>query len=306
MSLYAMLAMSAPTTGVGHPDLQGNWTNRFATPLERPLELRDKPLLTDAEVAQLNKEAARSFNEGHVMVVPSGRSLLTLLNDPAHFDAAATYDPAFFTEMEFENRTSLITDPSTGRLPDYTPEGQRRRDAKPSADPQSVADLSIETRCITFGIPRIAGIAGTPSAGIYAYYQIVQTTDYIVFFMEAIHEARVIPLNERVHLPPSIRAWNGDSRGQWEGDTLVVDTTNFRPETNFMGAGEHMHLTERFRLVGPGELDYEIRVEDPTTWTRPWTAMVRLQRTKEQLYEFACHEGNADTVKTILTAPKGP
>ncbi len=123
--------------------------------------------------------------------------------------------------------------------------------------------------------------------------------------MEAIHEARIIPLNDRVHLPPSIQMWDGDSRGRWEGDALVVDTTNFRPEANFMGAGKNMHLIERFRLIAPGELDYEIRVEDSTTWTRPWTAMIRLKRTKEQLYEFACHEGNADTVKAILTAPNG-
>jgi hypothetical protein len=123
--------------------------------------------------------------------------------------------------------------------------------------------------------------------------------------MEAIHDARVIPLNDRVPLPSSIRAWNGDSRGHWEGDALVVDTTNFRSETNFIGAGEQMRLTERFRLVAADELDYEIGVDDPTTWTRPWTAMIRLKRTKEQLYEFACHEGNMETVKAILTAPKG-
>lgn len=303
--LCAMLAMPGRTIGAGHPDLQGNWTNRFATPLERPIELRDRPLLTDAEVAALNKASARSFDEGHVMVVPSGRSLLTLLNDPSHFDTASTYDPAFFTEMEFENRTSLITDPPSGRLPDYTPAGRQRRDAR-EPPPQAVTDLPLATRCVSFGMPRIAGIAGTPSAGIYAYYQIVQTSEYVVFFMEAIHDARIIPLNDRVHLPPSIRTWNGDSRGRWEGDALVVDTTNFRPETDFLGAGEHMHLTERFRLVAPDELDYEIRVEDPATWTRPWTAMVRLKRTKEQLYEFACHEGNTDVVKEILTAPKDP
>ena len=303
MCCCAIIGMSHATAGRGHPDLQGNWTNRFATPLERPLELRDKPLLTDAEVAALNTQAARSFKDGYVMVVPSGRSLLALLNDPAHFDSAPTYDPAFFTEMEFENRTSLITDPPTGRLPAYTAEGRRRRDAQPPAEPGSVADLSMATRCITFGMPRIAGIAGTPSAGIYAYYQIVQTNDYVVFFMEAIHDARIIPLNNRVHLPPSMRAWNGDSRGHWDNDTLVVDTTNFRPETDFIGAGADMHLTERFRLVAPDELDEEIRVEDARTWTRPWTAMIRLKRTTEQLYEFACHEGNADTIKAILTAP---
>lgn len=298
-----MLLIPARTTGAVHPDLQGNWTNPFATPLERPLELRDKPLLTDAEVAALNKQSARAFNEGHAMVVPSGRALLMLLNDPSHFDTAATYDPAFFTQLEFENRTSLITNPPSGRLPDYTSDGRQRRDAKPR-EPESVGDLSLETRCITFGIPRIAGVAGTPSAGIYAYYQIVQTSDYVIFFTEAIHQTRIIRLNDRVHLPQSIRAWDGDSRGRWDGDALVVDTTNFRPETNFLGTGENLHLTERFRLVAPSELDYEVTVDDPTTWTRPWTAMIRLKRTKEPLYEFACHEGNFDIVKEILTAPK--
>lgn len=303
MCATAIAAIPVRITGAGHPDLQGNWINRFATPLERPLELRDTPVLTDVEVAELNERAKRGFAEGHVMVVPSGRSLLTLLNDPSHFDTAPTYDPSFFTEMAFENRTSLITDPPTGRLPEYTAAGQRRRTASQTGAEQ-VGDLTLETRCITFGMPRIAGIAGTPSAGIYAYYQIVQTDDFVLFFMEAIHDARIIPLNDHAHLPPSIRTWNGDSRGRWDGDALVVDTTNFRPETNFLGAGERMHLTERFRLVAADELDYEVRVEDPTTWTQPWTAMVRLQRTKELLYEFACHEGNGEVIKGILTAPK--
>jgi hypothetical protein len=292
-----------PLARDGHPDLQGNWTNKFATPLERPIELGDKASLTDEEVAELNAWSARSFKEGRVMVVPSGRALLTLLNDPSRFDSAATYDPAFFTQLEFEKRTSLITDPQNGRLPAYTRGGEQRRDSKPPA-PAAVTDLPLDTRCITFGMPRIAGIAGTPSASVYAYYQLVQTRDDIVFFMEAIHEARVIPLDGRPHLPPSIRSWDGDSRGRWDGDTLVVDTTNFRAETNFLGAGENLRLIERFRLAAPDELDYEIRVDDASTWTRPWTAMIRMKRTNERLYEFGCHEGNAEIIKGILTAPK--
>ena len=152
-------------------------------------------------------------------------------------------------------------------------------------------------------MPRIAGIPGTPSAGIYAYYQIVQTEDYVLFFMEAVHEVRVIPLDGRPHLPSMVREWDGDSRGRWEGDALVVDTANFRSELSFLGAGEHLHLTERFRRVGADELDYEVRMDDPTTWRRPWSAMVRLTRTNEQLYEFGCHEGNGEIIKSILTAP---
>ena len=214
-----------------HPDLQGNWINNYATPLERPKELADRPLLTDEEVAALNRQSERSFKNGQVMVVPSERTLTTLLNNPSQFASAANYDAAFFTPLAFENRTSLITDPPNGRLPEYTAAGRSRRaQTRPVG---SVQDLPPDTRCLSFGMPRIAGIAGTPSAGVYAYYQIVQTSDYVVFFMEAVHEARIIPLDGRPHLPRSLSTWDGDSRGHWEGDTLVVDTTNFRPDLNF-------------------------------------------------------------------------
>lgn len=296
------IAWSIRLTPDGHPDFQGNWVNRFATPLERPKELENRPLLTDQEVAALNTQAARSFKDGQVMVVPSGRTLTTLLNDPSQFASPSNYDAAFFTEFEFENRTSLITDPPNGRLPPYTRAGQQRRD-EPPVSPESVQDFAPATRCITFGMPRVAGVAGTPSAGIYAYYQIVQTRDYVVFFMEAIHEARIIPLDGRPHLPSSMRTWDGDSRGRWDGDTLVVDTTGFRPEMNFLGAGDGLHLIERFRLAGPDELQYEIRVEDGATWERPWTAAIRLKRTGEQLYEFACHEGNGQIIRDMLATP---
>ncbi len=238
------------------------------------------------------------MKEGHVMVVPSGGALITLFKNPAKFATAATYDSTFFTELKFENRTSLITDPPNGRLPEYTELGKLRlnnsRDEKIGAK-----GLAPSTRCISFGMPRIAGVAGVSSAGIYAYYQIVQTSHHVVFFMEAIHEARIIAMHGP-HLPPSIETWDGDSRGKWDGDTLVVDTTNFRPEVNFLGAGENLHLIERFRLTAADELRYEVRVDDPTTWVRPWTAVLRLKRTSERLYEFACHEGNAETMKAIL------
>src|SRR4051812_10813853 len=249
--MWVLLSVAANTTSspepaTVHPDLQGNWVNRFATPLERPKELDNRPLLTDSEVAELNKQAKRNFNDGRVMVVPSGRLLTSLLNDPSQFASGANYDPSFFTEFEFENRTSLIIDSADGHLPAYTSAGQQRRDAKP-IPPAAVQDLPPDTRCITFGMPRVAGVAGTPSAGIYAYYEIVQTPDYVVFFMEAVHEARIIPLDGRPHLPSSLRTWDGDSRGHWDGDTLVVDTTGFRPEANFLGARGDLHLIERQR-----------------------------------------------------------
>jgi hypothetical protein len=142
------------------------------------------------------------------------------------------------------------------------------------------------------------------SANPYAHSQIVQTADHVVYFWETGHEARIIPLDGRPHLAPGIRTWEGDSRGRWEGNTLVVDTTNFSAETNFLGAGEDLHLSESFTRVAPDEIRYEVTVDAPATWTRPWTAMVRLKRTEEKLYEFACHEGNAQIMETMLSGDK--
>jgi len=122
--------------------------------------------------------------------------------------------------------------------------------------------------------------------------------------MEVIHEARIIPLDGRPHLPPSIRQWNGDSRGRWEGKTLVVDTTNFSPQSNFMGSAENLHLVERFTRVAPDTMNYEITLDDPTTWTKPWTATIPLRRTPEDIYEFACHEGNPLVMQGMLGAAR--
>jgi hypothetical protein len=210
-------------------------------------------------------------------------------------------------EREFDNRTSLITDPPDGRIPAYTPLGQKRRAAFLAAlggrnFPDGPEALTPDQRCITFGVPRIGS---NYSAGNAAYYQIFQTPDQVVFFMEAIHEARVIPLDGRPHLSPSMRTWSGDARGRWDGNTLVVDTTNFSAKTNFLGAGEDLHLVERFTRVAPDEIHYEITVDAPSTWTRPWTAMIRLKRTEEMLYEFTCHEGNAEIMETMLSGARG-
>ena len=290
----------------GHADLQGNWVDHFATPLERPKELDGRPLLTDEEVAQLKRRFDRLFNNGRGDLTLPGNLFQILLSNPASYsNPNPGGDSAFMDDVEFDNRTSLITDPADGRLPAYTPAGKRRAGLIPAAilgklARENVKELLPSERCISFGVPRIGSIYSR-GAG-YGFYQIVQTGEYVVFFMEVSHEARIIPLDGRPHLPASIRTWDGDSRGRWEGDTLVVDTTNFRPETNYLGAGEHLHLTERFRLAGPDELHYEIHVDDPTIWTRPWSAMVRMKRTNERLYEFACHEGNAASIEGLLGA----
>ena len=151
-------------------------------------------------------------------------------------------------------------------------------------NPTDPEDLSLDRRCITFGTPRLGG---NYVAGPYSYYEIVQTPEYVVLTTEFIHEAWIIPLDGRPHLPKAITCWNGDSRGHWEGQTLVVDTTNFSPKSHFMGSAENLHLVERFRRVDADTITYEITVTDPSTWARPWTGVIHLKRTDERIYEVA-------------------
>jgi hypothetical protein len=194
-------------------------------------------------------------------------------------------------QKQFDNRTSLITDPPDGRVPPLTPLAQERQavDAARQRRLAASEDLSNPLRCITYGIPRFGGRYGDVDFG---YFEIVQAPGYVVLMMEAIHEARIIPLDGRPRLSEGIRHWNGDSRGRWEGTTLVVETANFSPKSNFMGAAENLRLVERFTRVAPETINYEITLDDPTTWTKPWTVVIPLRQTHDRLYEFACHEGN--------------
>jgi hypothetical protein len=291
---------TAPLTPDGHPDLQGNWVNRSATPLERPKQLEGRQSLTDAEVAELKARADRLFKNGY-SDMPAGDDLFlaALANVEKYKRASSTGDSGIMLEREFDNRTSLIVDPPDGKLPLYTPEGQRRGGALRAAiakqDPvASIHDLTNFERCITWGVPMPRPGPDT------SYYQIVQSPGYVVIVMEAVHDARIIPLDGRPHLPSNVRTWNGDSRGRWEGQTLVVDTTNFSEKNNFMGSAENLHLVERFTRVAADEVRYEMTVDDATTWTKPWTAVLRLKQTQEKIYEFACHEGNFEEMQDML------
>ena len=213
-----------PLTPDGQPDLQGVWLSNSATPLERPKELAGRQFLTDAEVAELKKRADRLFS-GADSDYAAGDSpfLAALANSKVYKNPiGATGGAGEMIDREFDRRTSLIVDPPDGRIPPLTPEGQRRQaaaiarsllqlHAPPPAGPE---DLSNYLRCITYGVPRLGGNFG---AGHYSYYQIAQTPGYVMLFMEAIHDARIIPLDGRPHLPPSVRTWNGDSRGPLGG-----------------------------------------------------------------------------------------
>jgi len=282
---------TVPRTADGQPDLQGTWANNNATPLERPVEFAGRPTLTDAEVATLKARSARLFN-GDGDAAFGDNLFSALLANPDKFVSVdgrtGDYNQFWLPDRVFDNRTSYITDPPDGRIPALIPAAQRRVSAEAAARPVLPAgpeDRSLSERCITFGVPRV-------QAAYMSYYDIVQSRDAVVFRMETIHDARVIPLDGRPHAGRKIQNVLGDSRGHFEGDTLVVDTTNFSPKSNFRGSHENLHLVERFTRVSASELRYEFTVADDTTWTRPWSAMIPLQKSRAPMYEYACHEGN--------------
>jgi hypothetical protein len=296
-----------PRTPDGHPDLQGVWLNSSATPLERPNELEGKPRLTVEEVAELKRRAARIFDGGVNSDFAGGDGFfLALLANPDRYrNPNSTGGADAMIERDIEDRTSLIEDPADGRIPLLTPEGQRRVSSRPAPTggglrvPEGPEDFSPALRCLTYGIPRF-GAANLSNAGPLGYYEIIQTSDYVVLMLEAIHEVRIVPLRPRPHLPGTLHLWSGDSRGRWEGDTLVVETTNFLPYVNFLGSAENLRLIERFTRTAADTLTYEITLNDPTTWTKPWTVVIRLKRSLNRLFEYACHEGNHDVMRGML------
>ena len=294
-----------PRTPDGHPDLQGNWLNHFATPFERPKELEQHTTLTDEEVAEFNRRAQRIFapDNGSDAADPNAFFLAALRNVKVYKSAGSTDTSERVTDLVIDNRTSVIIDPPDGKMPAYTEAGQARRAAygrsrSGNGNTTKAEQVAPGDRCITYSVPRLNGVY---SAGLHGYYQIVQTKDDIVFFSENIHEVRIISLDGSPHPPASVGSWAGDSIGHWEGDCLVVDTTNFKPQLHPFGISEKFHMTERFTLVSAGEIDYEVTLTDPDTWVKPWTAMLRLTHTDDRLFETACHEGNEAIMKTILT-----
>jgi hypothetical protein len=305
-AVAAQARWTPPVGPDGHPDLQGVWLNNSATPLERPKALEGRELLTDAEVAELRRRADRLFKNTNADFAGGDAVFLAALADIDHFKSATATGSTFeMIEREFDSRTSLIVDPPDGRIPALTPEAQRKKeaaDARRRRPPEGPEDLNHVQRCLTYGVPRVSST--NTGAGPLGYYAIVQTASHVVLFLEAVHEARIIDLDGRPHVPPSVRLWAGDSRGRWEGQTLVVDTTNFSPKNDFMGSSDGLHLIERFTRVAPDRIDYQITIDDPTTWTRPWTVVIRLKKSAERLYEYACHEGNYEIMNGMFAAAR--
>ena len=283
-------------TADGQPDLQGVWANNIATPLERPDELAGKESLTAEEVAALQVAADRLFGGGGDAAFGDGVFAAALSEAATYTSGDAgtgNYSSVWMADRDFDNRTSLITDPNDGKLPPQTPAAQGRQAderARGRLGPfNRPEDLGLTVRCISYGMPRVGGVVG---AGYNSYYQIFQTPENVAILGEMIHDARVIPLDGRAHIRDGIRQWHGDSRGRWDGDSLIVETTNFSPKSRYLGSSDNLHLVERFTRVGPDTIHYEITVTDPTNWTRPWTAMVPLKKTEDAIFEYACHEGN--------------
>ena len=292
----------APRTPWGDPDLQAIWNNGTISPLERPAELADQAFLGAEGVAALEQQAQARVDQENAPTVRTGT-----LPAGGNVGAYNSYWTEQSTSVVRTGRTSLITDPPDGRLPPLTPaalarirspEALRLTEVQEGRLPANgPEEMGLSERCLWYrGIPSIP-------TGYNNNYHFLQTPEAVTILQEHIHDRRVIFLDGRPHLPPGISQFAGSSRGHWEGDTLVVETTNLRepfirrwvrPEHSLSRGrlSEHARVIERFTRIGPDTLDYQFTIHDPLTWTRSWSGALPYTRLDGQMYEFACHEGN--------------
>ena len=282
-------APDPPRTAWGAPDLGGIWDFRTITPLERPRNIPARDVLTQAEAEEFEERAAQRSAELDTLAVPE-----RCIGSQNFVDCVGSYNQFWFdrgTEVLADRRSSLIVDPPDGRIPDLTPAARKKADAVAEIrrrPPRGPEDRRVGARCIV-------GFNSGPPMSPSAYnnnMQLFQTPEYVAILNEMVHDVRIIALDGREHLPPRIRQWMGDSRGRWEGDTLVVDTANLTGQTMFKGSGMHMRVTERFRRLDADTLLYEYTIDDPESFVRPWTAAFPMRRTEAPIFEYACHEGN--------------
>ena len=271
----------------GHPNIQGIWSSSGATPMERPDEFEGRATLSDEEVAAI-RQATEERNQ---------QLLLAEARRTSAGGNVGAYNNFWMERGARTNRTSMLVDPPNGRFPPLTPEGQKARIGQPRGD-DTWEDRHIWERCVTRG--------GMPNAMFPRSYnnnmQVFQTPDHVVMLLEQVHEVRVVPLDGRPPIADNIGQWNGDARGYWDGDTLVVTTTNLDPRVSALqpwsafsshdGSGEDMMLIERFTRTGPETLEYEVEVHDPQMYTRSWTVAYPFSLSPDVMYEYACHEGN--------------
>ena len=262
--------------------MQGIWDFRSATPLERPARFAGREFMTPDEVVEYERLALERED---------GRP-----PDDARSPQDQSVHPVWWLDYGKKvvktARTSLIVDPPDGKIPAMTESGKervaaRRAAARANGPADSYENRSLFERCLTRGVPD--GMLPGPYNN---NLQLLQSPGYVVIFTEMIHDARVIPMDGRPHTNPTVRAWMGDSRGRWDGDTLVIDTINFTDKTNFRGSSANLHVVERFTRLDADTLEYRFTADDPTTWTRPWTVAYPMLKTEGPIYEYACHEGN--------------
>jgi hypothetical protein len=292
-------AQAIPRMPDGRPDLQGMWTNQTITRLERPAEFGDRLVVSDAEAAAYEKKYLADNDKDR-------------RDGGSRADVERAYNAFFWdfgTELAVVNgqkRTSLIVDPPNGQIPALTPEAQKRipgprpswgsavvgpddpENAPPFGLYENPEERPLAERCLlAFG-----SSSGPPMLPISYnnHYQIVQTPGYVMILVEMVHDVRIIPTDGRPH--GNIRRWLGDSVGRWEGDTLVVDTINFKPQVSFRGSSQNLHVIERFTRTDANTILYTFTIDDPTTWTKQWRGEIPLRATDERLYEYACHEAN--------------
>lgn len=277
-----------PRTLDGHPDLSGNWNNSTFTPLERPLKLGNKEFYTEAEAAEVEKQRLKDEN--------------SQAETDIHYDNSLWQTEKWGKGLS-NRRTSLIFDPPDGRIPPLSAEGQKelllvKAGERRRAAAESAQDRTLAERCIAWGNEGPPMIGSTYNANM----QILQTKESVTILHEIIHGFRTIPLNGQPHLAASVAQLGGDSRGHWEGDVLVVDSTNFNDQTNFRGppqstrqdifSDHNLHVTERFERTAADTITYRFTVEDPTVWVKPWSGELLMKKTPGPIYEYACHEGN--------------
>ena len=275
---------SVPRLPSGRPDLQGVWNFSTLTPLERPVQFADKAVLTEKEAADFAERLKEELDHD----TPQGAERAC--------KGTGNYNEFWYdrgSAVVETRRSSLIIDPPDGRIPAMTPDGIKRLEArtarrKSRGPSDSWEDRGLGERCM---IGFNAGPPMMPSA-YNNNFQLFQTPDTVVIMTEMVHEARIVPMDGRPRLGSTVRQWQGSSRGRWDGDTLVVETTNFTDKTNFRGASDRMRLIERFTRVDADTLMYEFTIDDPATFTKPWTAQVPMSKMTTPLYEYACHEGN--------------
>jgi hypothetical protein len=294
----ASSSYATPRTPWGHPDLQGTYSNdaETGTPMERPRQFEGRVLadITPEELQQIVSDRNNQF-----VAQAENPEFAGGLSPPVHL---------IFDTFERQNRRAwLVVDPPDGRIPPLTDAARARprapggvsTNANPRGPFNSWLDMGLYDRCITRGLP-----SSMMPAGYGSWYDITQSPDRVAIRYEMVHETRVIPIDARPHAPGDLRHYLGDGRGHWEGDTLVVETTNFRADTAPQRSSERVRMTERFSAVSPEIVEWSVTFDDPDTWTRPWTFMMPLTKVVDaEMHEYACHEGN-HAMRNILSAAR--